>query len=249
MTTYKVLPELEIQAALANPAHRSMRSVMRALGLNIGSSSASTKLLKFAQVHGIDLSRFTAGRRVNLVGKRFGKLVVERRVKSRYRGQQAWKCRCDCGKLVVYVSAVVLRSQHCGCGQYANGQKHWNWQGYREISQRYWGQVKHGAQVRSIVFDLKIESAWDIYERQQRRCALSGLEIGFKGGYQGTASLDRVDATEGYVDGNVQWVHKDVNRMKSDFSEEHFFNLVKVIYEHKFIEQTGAGFEQTVAGD
>ena len=33
-------------------------------------------------------------------------------------------------------------------------------------------------------------------------------------------SLDRIDSKKGYVKGNVQWVHKTVNRLKMDLSEE-----------------------------
>ena len=44
-----------------------------------------------------------------------------------------------------------------------------------------------------------------------------------------TASLDRIDPTKGYIEGNIQWVHKDVNRMKMDFTETRFLELVNLI--------------------
>ena len=55
-----------------------------------------------------------------------------------------------------------------------------------------------------------------------------------KHGYQGgTASLDRIDSKKGYTIDNIQWVHKDVNKMKMDLQEEDFFRIVKEIYEYK----------------
>ena len=44
-----------------------------------------------------------------------------------------------------------------------------------------------------------------------------------------TASLDRIDNTKGYTQDNVQWVHKDINRIKSDLSQEYFLTLCKTV--------------------
>lgn len=48
-----------------------------------------------------------------------------------------------------------------------------------------------------------------------------------------TASLDRIDPRKDYVKGNVQWVHKDVNRIKQAFNEERLLEVCKAIIEHK----------------
>ncbi len=48
-----------------------------------------------------------------------------------------------------------------------------------------------------------------------------------------TASLDRINSKKGYVKGNIQWVHKNVNFMKSSFSTTVFLNLVAKIYNHR----------------
>ena len=44
-----------------------------------------------------------------------------------------------------------------------------------------------------------------------------------------TASLDRIDSTKGYVPGNIQWVHKDINRIKNKFSMDELLSYVKKI--------------------
>ena len=36
-------------------------------------------------------------------------------------------------------------------------------------------------------------------------------------------------ATEGYIKGNVQWVHKDINYMKSNFEQPYFIDVCKMI--------------------
>ena len=43
------------------------------------------------------------------------------------------------------------------------------------------------------------------------------------------AYLDRRDNTRGYEADNVQWVHRDINRMKSDFAEDYFRRLCAAV--------------------
>jgi hypothetical protein len=69
--------------------------------------------------------------------------------------------------------------------------------------------------------------------------ALAGVKLADFGiakktaaGHRGTASLDRIDSTLGYVTGNVQWVHKSVNHMKSDTPEEEFVEWCRRIVAH-----------------
>lgn len=97
-------------------------------------------------------------------------------------------------------------------------------------SRVYW--IKRGAERRGIKFDLTAEFLWDLYLKQKKKCALSGLEIVFGKmdfPHQTTASLDRIDSSVGYVVDNVQWVHKDVNIMKRTFSQRYFIELCKSV--------------------
>ena len=41
--------------------------------------------------------------------------------------------------------------------------------------------------------------------------------------------IDRIDSSKGYVKGNVQWVHKNVNLMKGKFDQEYFIEMCKKI--------------------
>ena len=44
-----------------------------------------------------------------------------------------------------------------------------------------------------------------------------------------TASIDRIDSSIGYVIGNVQWVHKQVNFMKGTMEQKEFIKFCKLI--------------------
>lgn len=38
---------------------------------------------------------------------------------------------------------------------------------------------------------------------------------------------------DGYVKGNIQWIHKDYQTMKMDFQEEEFFEVIARIYKYR----------------
>ena len=82
---------------------------------------------------------------------------------------------------------------------------------------------------------MRIEDAWDIFQGQGGRCALTGLKIEFGRAEhrdETTASLDRIDSGCGYEIGNVQWVHKYVNLMKGTLSVEEFIRFCRLVTEN-----------------
>jgi hypothetical protein len=40
-----------------------------------------------------------------------------------------------------------------------------------------------------------------------------------------SASLDRIDSSIGYIDGNVQWLAGKVNMMKQSYTQEEFIEM------------------------
>jgi hypothetical protein len=56
---------------------------------------------------------------IDLTGRQFGHLVVERRAATNIRGYVAWRCRCECGTVVVRSSDLLRRGSgpatSCGC--------------------------------------------------------------------------------------------------------------------------------------
>jgi len=86
--------------------------------------------------------------------------------------------------------------------------------------------------MRGLEWDLTFDEAVDIFERQGGRCALTGLPLVPNGDFGAiTASLDRVDNSRGYVRGNVQFVHKQVNMMRGELSMERFRELCRLVTE------------------
>lgn len=59
------------------------------------------------------------GAPLDLIGQRFGRLIVIERIGADAKRYVQWKCRCDCGK-IVSVSTRDLRSRFvvsCGCNR------------------------------------------------------------------------------------------------------------------------------------
>lgn len=102
-----------------------------------------------------------------------------------------------------------------------------------ELTAERVSKIKNGAYNRKIHYDLSIKYLWDLYEKQNRRCAITGdlLQDINK------ASLDRIDSSKGYVKGNVQWVTIQANIAKHTLNIHELYALAKKIvikYEHDY---------------
>jgi len=179
----------------------------------------------------------------DLTGQTFGNLYVERMeqdLNRDSRGSYFAICKCLlCGKENVQILEYSVRNGRttsCGCKRnYASrtGENHKRFTGHKEIRGKKWGNLKRSAKARNIPFDTSIEEAWQIYENQNKCCALSGVPIEFgKSTEPSTASLDRIDSSIGYEESNVQWIFRDINRMKSDFDQDYFIRLCCLVADH-----------------
>lgn len=104
--------------------------------------------------------------------------------------------------------------------------------GVGELSSKYWSGIIRHAKKSKIEISIDITFAWNLFLKQERKCAISNIDINLSDRYgiiEQTASLDRIDSTKGYVAGNVQWVHKIINIMKSSFTQEYFIITCKEI--------------------
>jgi hypothetical protein len=77
---------------------------------------------------------------------------------------------------------------------------------------------------KKLEHNITLEYIAKLYVDQDGNCAISGLPLD-----EAVMSLDRIDSSLGYIEGNVQWVHFDINRMKSDFEQDYFIYLCKSV--------------------
>ena len=177
-------------------------------------------------------------RLLDLTGQKFGLLTVLNLHHIKNKACH-WTCKCDCGNERIIRSQSLIRGATKSCGCYNSfvrkskiGIKNPSWTGYESISGRYFGAIKQGAKIRKLEFNITLPYIWEVFKNQNQRCALSGILLQFNthsDKSDGNASLDRIDSLKGYVEGNVQWVHKDINQMKMDLPEEVFLKYCKII--------------------
>ena len=99
------------------------------------------------------------------------------------------------------------------------------------ISRSYLTKYKSSAKHRNIEFSITVDDIWDLYIKQNKKCALSGIDIHFPiDSYEfelhnWTCSIDRIDSGGNYTIDNIQLVHKDINRIKQHYSQDYFIEM------------------------
>lgn len=173
--------------------------------------------------------------RFDLKGKKFNRWLVIGKPKFHKTNHcTLWYCQCNCGERR-YIPSEALRnnrSKSCGkCGTRNGRLRELNskWKGYGEIWMGKWQSFQDSAKRRNIPFKVTIKYGWKIFLKQKRKCKLSGLELRFYPKNNRNASLDRKDHTKPYVKGNIQWVHKDINRMKWVLSDNKFIEYCALV--------------------
>ena len=166
----------------------------------------------------------------DLSGLQFGKITVLERTSNDKFGKSRWICSCESGIQKVINASSLIRNLTKSCGQCEKN----NFIGYKGVSGTYLKKTQRGAEQRNIKFEISAKDIWEIYLLQNKKCALTGLDIEFITNYDksanSTASIDRIDSNKDYTRDNIQIVHKRINLMKSWLDIEEFLYLCKLAY-------------------
>lgn len=140
----------------------------------------------------------------DLVGQRFGRLLVLKRAENNRHGQAMWHCRCDCGKSAITNTGKMRQGQTSSCG-----------------CLRLEVHTSHG---------LSHHPLFDTWKQMMARCynpdhesyhRYGAVGISVCGRWHDLASfisdmgerpegmtLDRIDNNKGYELGNCRWATK-----------------------------------------
>ena len=89
-------------------------------------------------------------------------------------------------------------------------------------------KYKTGAETRGIEWDVSFEYLADLLIEQDFKCALSGEDLDAME-VSNNCSLDRIDNSKGYIEGNLQWVTSMVNMCKQGYTQDEFIDMCKKI--------------------
>jgi len=171
-----------------------------------------------------------------LQSKKYGTLSVlsECSLDSEYRKVL---CRCDCGNQKIIAINSLRRGETITCGDHTkhdkSGKNSKTFNGYETITGSIVNRFQKGAKQRGIEFTVTAKYLYELFISQNECCSLSGIKLilptNSKGANKGTASLDRVDSSKGYIEGNLQWVFKPLNIMKNTLTQDEFIELCRKI--------------------
>lgn len=144
---------------------------------------------------------------------------------------------CDCGNNIdIQIGKFNShRVKNCGCNSnYMHKSKldiySDNYPFYILFSKIEKSSEKRGWEIG--VNYLYIKSLWEL---QDGKCAYTNIKLSIPKNFKemkidNCVSIDRIDSSLGYIEGNIQLVHRDINIMKLNLNENDFLGLCKSVY-------------------
>lgn len=177
-------------------------------------------------------------RKKDLIGKRFGKLLVIEDDGSRTdQGQINWKCLCDCGK---YTYAISYKLEHgfktsCGCNakRYFKPKQSTDIEKRNTAISRIIGRYKSKAKTRNIKWDISKKTFISTIEKPCFYCGIqSSMSLNINGFNYNYNGVDRIDSSKDYTNDNIVPCCKNCNMAKSDLKQKDFYDWVQRISEN-----------------
>lgn len=147
----------------------------------------------------------------------------------------------ECGETQSYlrknyaVESLKLKKLCKGCSNKKPKTGHLGW--YRGIRLSWLNKIRCSAETRGKTWYLDADNLADLFEEQNKKCALTGWPLRFPETGKSSdsdVSIDRIDNSKGYEIGNVQLVNKAANMMKQMYTQEEFVRVcVAVAGKHK----------------
>ena len=155
------------------------------------------------------------GKRINLIGKRFGRWTVLEKTEERISGSIVWLCECDCGKIGKVRTAILKNgeSKSCGCFQ-------------RYVVKKTGNLIKHGHARRNYK-----SYTYNTWEAMKTRCLNENNKdyeyyknryicerwmkfenfLADMGERPEGHELHRIDNSKGYSPDNCEWKEKTLH--------------------------------------
>lgn len=93
--------------------------------------------------------------------------------------------------------------------------------------------AKSRAKKYNMSFNLSIDFLFDLYKQQNGLCFYTNSPMTLNTRCPNSLSLDRIESSKGYVEGNIVLCGFKVNNMKNDLSTSDFVNICELVCKNK----------------
>ena len=118
------------------------------------------------------------------------------------------------------ITAKTFRTKVCVCSRCSV--KNMRDIGNSTTPKKYFARIQSSSKRRGLECTIELQDLINLIDKQNYKCNLSGEDISFD---NGSVSVDRIDSAKGYTIDNIQCVHRDVNFMKQQYSQERFIDI------------------------
>lgn len=178
----------------------------------------------------------------NLIGERFGRLIVIKEKGRNKRRQKIWLCKCDCGKEKEIPTSYLTSGDTTSCGCYRkeceikNLSKTWGKPRTHGLSNTRLYQI--WADMKDRCYNIKSVSYKDYGERGVKVCDewindfVCFYNWAIKNGYNDTLSIDRINVNGNYEPNNCRWTtSKEQANNKRNTRKITIYGETKTAYE------------------
>lgn len=165
--------------------------------------------------------------------------IVQKQLREYKRQIKSGQIRFYCNNIC---SAIVHNKEHHQKGNYISLQRFlWKSDEFSPF-RKFISHIKYRSSIKKKhSYDVTVEYLKQCWEQQNGICPFTGWNlilpkdsnVGFESSNPMNASLDRIDNSKGYVEGNVRFVAYMANLARQSFTDEQLIEFCKAVSNEK----------------